>query len=650
MCAAIAASGLGCGAEVDPAAAASTPATAGASWSNQPFTEQTQIFHAELDATPSASSLDAVVGLGDGPADDFADLAAIVRFNPEGTIDVRSGSSYRADVVRSYTAGANYHFRLDIDLAAHTYSVWLVEADGYVRLAHGYPFRTEQAGTPRLNNLATKVDSPAGTLDVSGFQILADPTTMTGCLIARAGGGFATASIPDATVLASVGFTVIPSAPDLDAVIGLSALPPASFSDLAAAVRLAPGGLIDARDGDVYRADLAFRYGTRGRHLQMIADVTSHTYSAFDDGFELARQYRFRTPQSGATHLQQLSAFVDGTEGSVAVCQLAARASRGVVYSREGVYTVVPLAGDQALLGDGATLARIDAAGRTVARLATGGAFAADSDGNVFIASVAGATLTVDKYDPGLAARWRTTRSVPTGTTVRAIATDACGAVVLALASPEVPDLTVLRFTGDGALASQASVHGGTVALDGDQAIVAWSEPGVVRIARFSATGDVVWSRSFAGRAGIAVIAVDPFHNVVFGGELATEVDFGGGPLPLLDNRDHDVHSFVVKLSAGGDHVFSIANRLTSISAVAANATRVVVSGMELTGFNHARLQVYDAAGTPIPLTGLDLSFGNDFSGGDAVAIGASGRIWWDLHFRQLPGFGEQQYLVALHE
>lgn len=655
VCAAIATSGLGCGAEVDPAAAASprapAAATAGGPWANQPFPEQTQIFHAELDATPSASSIDAVVGLGDGPAADFTDLAAIVRFNPGGTIDARSGSSYRADVVRSYTAGAHYHLRLDIDLAAHTYSVWLVEAGGYVRLAHGYPFRTEQAGAARLSNLASKVDSPAGTLDVSGFQIIPDPTTMTGCLVARAGGEFATAAVPDATVLSTTRFTVIPSAPDLDAVIGLSAGQPASFSDLATAVRLAPGGLIDVRDGDVYRADLADPYRVRGHHLQVIADVTSHTYSAFDDGLELARQYRFRTQQRGVNHLEQLSVIVDGAEGSVAVCELVARASSGVVYSREGEYAVVPLANNAALLGDGTTVSRVDAAGRTVARLATGGAIAADAAGNVLVAGVAGTTLAIDRYDPSFAVRRRTTRTVPAGATVQAIASDACGAVVIALAAPEDPDLTVLRFTAGGAFASQASVHGGTVALDGDQPIVAWSEPDQVRIARFSATGEVVWSRSFAGRAGIAVIAVDPSHDVVFGGVLVTEVDFGGGPLPLLDNPDTFTHGFVAELSAGGDHVFSTANRMTLVDGIASNGARVVVSGSELTSFNHPRLQAYDAAaGTPIPLTGFDTSFGTDFSRGKAVAIAASGRIWWNLRFRELPTSGEQAYLVALHE
>jgi hypothetical protein len=268
----------------------------------------------------------------------------------------------------------------------------------------------------------------------------------------------------------------------------------------------------------------------------------------------------------------------------------------------------------------------------------------------MFLATVTGTTLAIVKYDPGFAAQWRTTRAVPAGATIQAIASDASGGVVIAFAAPQDPNFTVLRFTAAGAFASQASIHGGVVALDGNQPVVAWTDPDAVRITRFTATGGIVWSRAFAGRAEISAIAVDPLHNVVFGGLLVTEVDFGGGPLPLLQNPDHDTHGFVAKLSAGGNHVFSTANRMTQVNGIAANATRVVVSATELTGFNHARLQLYDAGGTPIPLTGFDPSFGTDFSRGGAVAISASGRIWWNLHFRYLPGFEEQHYLVALHE
>jgi hypothetical protein len=535
----------------------------------------------------------------------------------------------------------------------------LVGSSGYVRLAHGYPFRTEQAGVARLKNAAAKVDSTAGTLDVSGFEILPDPTTMTGCLVARAGDGFVTTTAPDAAVLATHRFTVIPSIPDLDAVIGVSAAPPASFSDLAAAVRLAPNGLIDVRDGDGYRADAAVMYRTTSHALQLIADVTSHTYSVFDRGSELARQYGFRTQQRAVTHLQTVSVIVDGTEGSVAVCDLRSRASRGVVYSREGAYSIVPLANDSALLGGSTAVSRVDAYGRTVAQLATtqlsaGGQIAADAAGNVFVAAVDLTTLTIDKYDPSFIRRWHVDRPLPTFATIQAIASDSCGAVVVALDIAGDPSFTVLRFTADGAFASQASIPRGLVTLDGDQPIVVQDENTALRVTRFAATGEVLWSRTFAGHAEVTAVAVDPLHDVLLGGTLGTEMNFGGGPLPILEDPDTGQHAFLVKLSAGGDHVFSTLTHTTWVSGIASNGARIVVSAAVVSRAEQElvrpRLLAYDAAGTPIPMTAFDSSFDTDLSGGVAVAIGASGRIWWNLHFRQAPSFGDQFYLVALRE
>jgi hypothetical protein len=326
------------------------------------------MFHAEFDVTPSASGIDAVVGLGDGSASSYTQLVAIVRFNPSGTIDARAGSEYRADVMWPYQAGVRYHIRLDLDVRTHTYSVWLRNDSGpYTAIARGYPFRTEQAGVARLNNVASKVDSAGGAVKISGFQVVADATTADGCLIVTAGDGFVRAPLPDATVLDTVLFEATPGGPNIDAVIGLSAGPAASFSDLAPAVRFAPGGFIDARDGDVYRADVSWPYRANTLDVRMIADLTSHTYSAFvrDASFEreLARQYRFRTQQGAVTHLDHLFAIVDSPQGSVTICRIHGSPSTGVAYSREGKYAVLPLAGDQALISDGVTTQRLDARG-----------------------------------------------------------------------------------------------------------------------------------------------------------------------------------------------------------------------------------------------------------------------------------------------
>ena len=218
---------LGCGmdtnqvGEIDPAPAGLVPAAASGclvagvvgAWSNQTFPEQTKMFHAEFDATPSADSIDAVVGLSDGSAASFSQLAAIVRFNPAGTIDVRSGSTYKADLNWPYRAGTAYHLRIDIDVRTHAYSVWLrTFGSSYTALARSYAFRTEQAGVTRLDNVATEVDSTAGNLEVCGVVVVADPTTADGCVIATAGDGFTSFALPDASVLDTAAFNAQPSA------------------------------------------------------------------------------------------------------------------------------------------------------------------------------------------------------------------------------------------------------------------------------------------------------------------------------------------------------------------------------------------------------------------------------------------------------
>jgi len=656
MCVAAGALGLACGvdadqAEVEQKITACTIVSAGGPWWNQTFPDQARMFHAEFDATPSVGALDAVVGLGAGSASQFAQLAAIVRFNPGGTLDARDGSTYRADVTQPYQAGRPYHLRLDVDVRTHTYSVWLRDDfGGYTALARDYAFRTEQAGVTHLDNAASTIDSAAGALQICAFQVVADNTTADNCLIASAGDGFVTAPLPNATVLDTLTYTVTPSALNIDAVIGLSSGPAASFSDLATAARLAPSGFIDARDGGTYRADVSRPYTTSALGFRMIADLTSHTYSVFQGTYqftqEVVRQYRFRTEQSSVTHLDRLSAIVDGTQGRIKICQAFSTPSTGVAFSREGNYAVVPLAGNQALISDGATTRRIDSAGHTLAQLARGGELAVDAAGNTFVASVAGTTLTIDKYDPSFGARCQATQPVLDGSTIQAMTSDPTGGVVVGLATLVNRQVTVAHFTATCGFTSQQVVGGEAVALDGDQPIVAWNDSGTLRITRFDATGAVVWARAFTGSAGITAMAVDPTHHVLFGGELFTAMDFGGGTLPLRSTLEGEhLNGFVVELSATGGHVFSQRTGYSLVGGIASNGSRIIVSGTERTQFTYLRFQMWDEAGTSTP-TSFNTGFGEHGVSG-RVAISASGRVWWNLQ-TQWPLFPKWPYLVSL--
>jgi hypothetical protein len=657
VCATAGALGLACGIEVEdetsvPPVSACTIVRAAGCWWNQPFPDQARMFHVEFDATPSDSSIDAVVGLGDGAASRVDQLGAIVRFNPAGTIDARAGAVYRADVMQPYQAGQPYHLRLDVDVRTHTYSVWLrSDLGGYTAIARDYPFRTEQAGVTHLNNAASKVDSPTGTLTICGFQVVADATTADNCLVVVAGDGFVTAPLASATVLDTLTFTATPSGTGIDAVIGLSAGPAMSVPDLATAVRLAPTGFIEARDGDVYRADVARPYTASELGFRVIADLTSHTYSVFQGTFreaqEVARQYQFHPSQGAVIHLDWLSAIVDGGEGRVKVCQPRAAPSTGVAFSREGNWAVVPLPGKQALISDGATTRRVDAGGRTLAQLARGGELAVDVIGNVFVASVADTLLTVDKYDPSFAPRCRVIRPVLAGATIKAMTTDPTGAVLVGLTTLQDGRVTVDRFTAGCSFSSELSTPGEAVAIDDDQPIIAWNDGGTLWITRFAGSGGIVWTRAFTGSARITAMAVDPDHQVLFGGELYTAMDFGGGTLPKRTTPEGEpLNGFLVKLSATGEHVFSRRTEYSLVGGIASNGPRIVVSSTERTQFTYLRFQMFDAVGAPIACTGIDPGFGENGQAG-RVVIGASGRVWWNLE-TQWPLFPRWPYVVVL--
>ncbi len=140
------------------------------SWSNLAYPTQTTNFTASFDATPSQSGADIVIGLAGTNAADFTDLAAIVRFNGTNTIDVRNGSGYGADVSVPYNAGTNYHFRMVVNLSAHTYSVYVTSQGGSeIALATNYAFRTEQATDSSLSDVGGF--STSGSVSVFNFSI-----------------------------------------------------------------------------------------------------------------------------------------------------------------------------------------------------------------------------------------------------------------------------------------------------------------------------------------------------------------------------------------------------------------------------------------------------------------------------------------------
>lgn len=147
-------------------------ATAGGSWLNNAFTSQSTTFTAEWDATPFANNIDGVVGLSNGSQTTFAGFACQIRFNTLGKIDARDGGIYNAASSISYTANTTYHFRLAVNVPAHTYSIYVTPGGGNEQIVGlNYAFRTEQSSVSALNNHGLIVDSATGSARLCNFVI-----------------------------------------------------------------------------------------------------------------------------------------------------------------------------------------------------------------------------------------------------------------------------------------------------------------------------------------------------------------------------------------------------------------------------------------------------------------------------------------------
>jgi hypothetical protein len=119
------------------------------------------------------------MGLSLNLATDWTNLAAIVRFPSNGLIDARNGGAYQANTTIPYTAGICYHFRLEINVPAHSYSAYVTPHGGSeILIGSNYAFRTEQAAVASLDHW--NIESSIGSLTLSNFTITTVPTGPAG--------------------------------------------------------------------------------------------------------------------------------------------------------------------------------------------------------------------------------------------------------------------------------------------------------------------------------------------------------------------------------------------------------------------------------------------------------------------------------------
>lgn len=141
-------------------------------WSNSAFAAQTGSFTTEFDVAASGPNMDGVVGLSNGVASSFTNLACAIQFATDGTIKARNGSAFAAATAVNYAAGTSYRIRMEVDVTNKTYSVYVTPAGGTQQtLGIGYAFRTEQNTVSQLNNIA--INTLSCSLAVSNFTVVA---------------------------------------------------------------------------------------------------------------------------------------------------------------------------------------------------------------------------------------------------------------------------------------------------------------------------------------------------------------------------------------------------------------------------------------------------------------------------------------------
>ncbi len=155
-------------------AAQCVTATGGGSFVNTAFASQTGTFTVTLDATPSLSHMNSVVALSHGAGTTYTAFASLVAFNGTGgVILARDGASYAGPTPAiPYSGGNTYHFRLVVNVPAHTYSIFVTPPGGSeLTIGSGFHFRIEQNTVTSLNNLGVFVGATSGTLQVCNFAI-----------------------------------------------------------------------------------------------------------------------------------------------------------------------------------------------------------------------------------------------------------------------------------------------------------------------------------------------------------------------------------------------------------------------------------------------------------------------------------------------
>jgi hypothetical protein len=550
-----------------------------------------------------------------------------------------------------YRAGELHHLSFKVDATNHTYSAWDDNGAYVSTIASNFAFRTEQANASELAFYGVKVDA-GGPLDVCNVFARGE------CTSAGPGDGFVNDAFAPQQTFVTLQFDATPSEANVDTVVGVSEAAATRFNDIAAAVRFNPDGIVDARDGDVYRpflqnyqpyGEYAYTAGTT-YHFVFLIDVLTHEYNVVLSGAQVLHDLAFRTQQANASSLGNLVLQSDADTGTVTRCATTSSPVRGAAYMHDiGTGSnrplPLPLPDRRHLLVGPTETVVFDAAGLPAGSAPVTGALAADAAGNLYktgtfsgtfdagtgaLTSAGGVDAYVVKYDAAFSPVWSVHFGGADDDTVSAPQVNANGDVLFVLND----NLARLDAQGNVAYDAVPVSAGARLAMAPDGSVFASDDPPVANalsITKRDPNGNTVWTHVMPkeGTVTLGALVADATGGAVFTGKIDGQVDLGGHIYQLRPGENGS-QVYIAKLDGSGTYVYANTTDFAYFGGLTADGLgNAATSGTHGNGF-YPVLDQYGPDGTLLrAVTGGTLVPALAGGSGAPVIADWSGNLYW---------------------
>jgi hypothetical protein len=272
-------------------------------WTNFPVANTMQgIVNINFDVRATSENIDGVVAITNGPANNYKDLALIFRMNSNGSMDVRDGDRYAAEMELPYEPDAIYSIEMDVNFDTHLYDVYVTYPSGQrfpVRLSAAFRSTQPISSADHLV-IYEKNDG----IEITDFR--------DNSKVWQKGDGWTNLSIANTIQgIVNINFDVRATSENINGVVAITNGPANKYDDLALIFRMNTNGLMDVRDGDTYASEIALPYEANAIYsVEMDVNFDTHLYDVYltyPSGqrfpVRLGAAFRSTQPISSADHL-----------------------------------------------------------------------------------------------------------------------------------------------------------------------------------------------------------------------------------------------------------------------------------------------------------------------------------------------------------